>query len=150
MTCKDGKSTWLFFWLVLLLGLLVFGASQAGAQTTYDERLTRLETILRQQIDYSESLETSITEREMLLQNLRQQIEGLKNELMNSQAYIQRLTHRLIAIDRQLTALETEHERALQSSINLEQAALRERRSKRVWQIVAGLAVGGAIYAAAR
>jgi len=148
MTWDKSKSIWLFFWLVLLLGLLVFGATQASAQETYEQKLERLEQILRTQITYSETLETSITEREMLLESLRQQIEGLKSDLIAYRLHTQSLTNRLIQIDRQLTALEEEHERALESSINLEQAALRERRSKRIWQIVAGVAVGGAIYAA--
>lgn len=148
MICKSGKPIWLFFWLVLLLGLAVFGTTQASGQESSSEKLTRLEQILRTQIAYSETLETSIMERERLLADLRQQIENLKQDLIAYQLHTQSLTRRLIAIDRQLTALETEHERALESSIRLEQAAIKERRSKRVWQIVAGVAIGGAIYAA--
>lgn len=148
MTWDKSKSIWLLFWLVVFLGLVVFGSTQAQAQTTYEQKLTNLEQILRTQIDYSETLETSITEREMMLESLRQQIEGLKSDLIAYRLHTQSLTRRLIAIDRQLTALEEEHERALESSIRLEQAAIRERRSKRIWQIVTGIAVGFSIYVA--
>lgn len=149
MICGGKPScTWRSFWLALVLGLLVFGAGRASAQETFEQKLNSLERILTEQLEYSETLETSLTERELLLSNLRNQIEGLKSELTASLIYQQNLIRRLVAIERQFEALETEHKRALQSSINLEQAAIRERRSKRIWQIIAGVAVGGAIYVA--
>lgn len=142
-----------YWWLLLLAWLLApvdFGYSQDQCTVSFSELATELMSIaeqLRTQTAalrlHNAKLQDNLRERELRLTRQNRIINTLEGNLNRTAAQLEESQTQRMLLSNSVSGLND-------SLRQLEQEAIRQRRSKRIWQIATGIAISGIIWAVAQ